>query len=1186
MKKLRLFLMTMLLSAVSMNMFAYVKGDVVVHNGIKYEVRDGTANPIPVMLTNAKGATETDVVVPGTFTDGGDATFIVTHISEGSNVNWPSTVTSITLPETVTNLAATAFMGSSIKTIHFPKNVSAISDIAFWSEELLETITVDDDNPKFQSINGVLYSKDGKTLVHMPRCYNFGESGEYSVPEGTEVLRISSFYYTQGLKKLVLPKTLKEVQKFRIIGNGSYYYSINGCSNLAAIDVTEDNPYLTSQDGVVYNDDMTTLILYPQGKTDVSFTVPETVTKLGACSCMNAQFETLDLKNVEEIGDRALFNANKLTSFNVPAGLTTIPEGAVSGNKIKNIFVAEGNLNYKDIDGVLFTKDGKTLLQFPRGRGYASDTRYEYVVPEGTEIIGSASFAYCHQKKVTIAMSVTKINDHAFYDCSNLGEVVMPEGALTEIGASAFQRCDKLTTINIPSTVKKLPDHCFWGCTSLANISIAEGLEELSESMVFYNCAFTSFTLPKSVKTVGKESFRYCKKMTEFIVPDNSALTSFGKNVFMDTPVENITFGANSKLKTIGASVFADMETLKYIKIPASVTKIESSAFARTPNLATIEFEVGSQLTTIGAGAFADCGVTEFNIPEGVRTIEREAFRNCNVLEEVNLSLNVQTVSPEAFKYCTKLTAINVPAENTKYSSVDGMLLTKDKETLVLFPAGKANSDFTLLAPSITTIGDYAFYYCENLENVTIPNKVTSIGKRAFGFCTALNTVTFLCDNMISPDNVAQILGEASFDDGNTNADGTNRMKDITIYVRQGELATYEAESYYNENFKDIKPSFVDEVNGGEYIAVSEGAVDLLSLPNVEEGTYTYIMPREVKHDGKTYKVALIGDYLFQDVTQDIEEVVVFDNVQYIGAKAFVSNADGANGPKVKNLFFIESEPTNQMLSTTRFKLNETGTDYSEIPVGTNIFVKKSAIEKYEQEWPTYADKIEYKIPLPAINTKFGTFAREFDTDFSEINGVSADNPVTDTPKLIAFTANGKYTDRGNDYKYVQMESINCGATDGTDGTYVPAGTGVLLKAYDGSISDAYYQIGENDVNKADENSMMKGTTIMSTTTVAASDNTTLRYLVSGGMLHKMTAAVDFAPHKAYFEIPASDVPAGAKLGLIFTEDDGTTTAIDAIEALGGNDSANDIYYNLNGQRVNNPTKGVYIVNGKKVIVK
>lgn len=130
----------------------------------------------------------------------------------------------------------------------------------------------------------------------------------------------------------------------------------------------------------------------------------------------------------------------------------------------------------------------------------------------------------------------------------------------------------------------------------------------------------------------------------------------------------------------------------------------------------TAKFPSDADIQVIGQGAFADCGLTNFTVPNNVQKIEREAFNKCAALDVVNISAATTDISPEAFKSCFKLTDINVSRDNTVYSSIDGYLMSKDKQTLKIFPAGKANDHFTLLPPSITTIGEYAFFDCTVLK--------------------------------------------------------------------------------------------------------------------------------------------------------------------------------------------------------------------------------------------------------------------------------------------------------------------------------------------------------------------------------------------------------------------------------------------------------------------------------------
>ena len=588
--------------------------------------------------------------------------------------------------------------------------------------------------------------------------------------------------------------------------------------------------------------------------------------------------------------------------------------------------------------------------------------------------------------------------------------------------------------------------------------------------------------------------------------------------------------------------------------------------------------------------------MTKFTVPKNVNEIEREAFNKCEALTVVNISDKTTKISPEAFKSCFKLTDINVSKDNTVYSSVDGYLLSKDKETLKIFPAGKANDRFTLLPPSITTIGEYAFYDCKVLKNVVIPNLVTKIEKRAFGLCTNLNLITFLCDKVIDPANINQATNEMSFDDG-TQTNGKSMFDNITIHVRKELYDEYNSKDFYNKFKGVIEQSF--DVGTEEYIPVSETVVDMLKTKSTD---HTFVLPTSVKHPtkDKIYNVNLIGDYAFQKTTDKVKEVVVKKDIEYIGAKAFVTNIKD-NKSTVESVFFLESEPTKRMLSTTRFELDETNNNYSEFASTTNIYVKKSALEKYKSAWkkevyniPThdykpssfdFTSQLKYQIPGVNITNKFGTFAREFDVDFSVYK---QENHHTDVAAFVSKNSDikdgkGEY---GTSAYHVRMKSIDeNGGPNGAYG-YVPAYTGVLLKVLDkeATPADFYYAIGEKDDQTFNiTNNIMHGVTVNSKP-VSPTENGGPVYVISKkkGIFKKLTNTINQFPiHKAYAVL--ASVPAGAKVTFSFSDDDSSTTGIMSLDA---DTPSEDVYYNLNGQRVDTPQHGIFIKNGQKVIIK
>lgn len=154
------------------------------------------------------------------------------------------------------------------------------------------------------------------------------------------------------------------------------------------------------------------------------------------------------------------------------------------------------------------------------------------------------------------------------------------------------------------------------------------------------------------------------------------------------------------------------------------------------------------------------------------------------------------------------------------------------------------------------------------------------------------------------------------------------------------------------------------------------------------------------------------------------------------------------------------------------------------------------------------------------------------------------------------------------------------------DYSYVPAETGVLLKAMEAEALpvDFYYAIGEKDnVSYNISGNMMIGVTVKNKQITTGSDPL---YVVSAneGIFKKAPATLNMPVHKAYAKI--AGVPAGAKVMFAFDDDNTEITGIENINSSDATADDNGAYYNLNGQRVGKPQHGVYIHNGKKIIIK
>lgn len=1141
MKKHFLLLLVLSVLIIPTKLLAYTVNQIITINGNTYKVLQDDDNGAYLCLigTNAVGEFE----VPSIVKDGIDKIFTVTEVGGDENCK-SSGVKSIILPPTIKKINYGAFNDANVESMYIPESVEYINHSAYYKWIKAPVFTVAENNPYFSNgSDGALYNKDKTELYCVPSDVSLS-AGAYTVNESVKKIYFNAFLKNNNLKKIVLPKDLYYIEE----GFPTITY---GCDKLEEFDIAPDgDTEFWVKDGVLFRKDA--LMNYPRGKTDESYKVPDKISVIIKYAIQtNGKMRTIDLNNVEKLNDCSLINCGSLKTVTIPKNLDDEGvEGAiVSCNAITSYVVPDDCVNFSGKDGVVFSKNMKKLYFYPPSKPGTT-----YNIPDEVE----------------------SIERYAFRSCKFIETLNIP-GKISNIGQQAFRDMRELRNVKFeePSSVETFGNNIFMECRYLTEVTLPKSLIKIASA--FYRCA--------ALKTIN--------------VPDGSKLKEIDGSAFItNTALENFNFIGRCELTTIGSNAFANLQGITSFDVPKTVTQISANAFSGCSNLAKVTFAEDALIKKILAGAFANCGLNSITIPESVTTIENEAFRNCQVLTVVNLSKQIQTIDPGAFKNCSQLTDINVDKDNTKYSSVDGYLLTHDKKTLVIFPPGKANDKFTLLPPSITKIGDYSFYDCKELKNVIIPNKVTSIGARAFGLCTNLKTVTFLCDEFIDPSNIDQGQNTMSFDDGVIAQ--FNMFGNMDIYVRKNLLDAFRSDPYY-QNFKVVGTSFSKE--GNEYMPVSDNSVDLLAVGNTD---YTFVVPTKVRgsvaidnqghHEEREYDVKLIGDYAFQNTTNAVKEVVIKNNVEYIGAKAFMTNINNLTST-IENIFFIESNPTKRMLSTVRFELDETNYNYNEFASTTKIYVKKSACETYKDVWHkmvykpnvgyqesqyNFVNQIDYRIPDVSIKTKYGTFAREFDTDFSDYFTTSGKSEVA------AFVAgspikvgNGDY---GTSTHKVTMTSIDeNGGVEGNYG-YIPAYTGVLLKVLDKVATDGdfYYTIGEkDDVSYDITNNIMNECTVNYKEVLASEDDPI--YVMQGGVFRKATATITkFPVHRAYMK--PGTIGAGAKIMFVF-DDEETVTSLDEIIASDVRKENNE-YYNLNGQRVENPQQGIYIKNGKKVVIK
>ena len=282
------------------------------------------------------------------------------------------------------------------------------------------------------------------------------------------------------------------------------------------------------------------------------------------------------------------------------------------------------------VDGIYYNLIPKgnvaevTYQKFENGF-YHSDYSGDVVIPE--------KFTY-----EGVEYSVTSIGNYAFYGCTGLTSVTIPN-SVTSIGNWAFSRSTGLTSVTIGNSVTSIGEYAFLECTGLTSVTIPNSVTSIGEYAFLECTGLTSVTIPNSMTYIRYQVFYGCTGLTSVTIPNS--------------------------VTSIGDRVFEGCTGLTSVTIPNSVTYIGGSAFASCTGLTSVT--IPNSVTEIANSAFSNCtGLTSLTIGSGVRYIYGQAFAECNKLEEVYcLAENVPSTGTNAFeKSYPEYMTLYVPASS------------------------------------------------------------------------------------------------------------------------------------------------------------------------------------------------------------------------------------------------------------------------------------------------------------------------------------------------------------------------------------------------------------------------------------------------------------------------------------------------------------------------------------------
>ena len=1125
-----------------------------------------------------------------------------------------SGLTSITIPSSVTSIGYRAFYGCSALTgITIPSSVTSIGDMAFDGCSALTGITI----------------PSSVTSIGYRAFYRCSKLTSVTIPSSVTSIGSYAFQGCSAITSVTIPSSVTS------IGEGAFY----GCSALTGI--TIPSSVTSIGDGIFYDCSALTGVTIPSSVTSIGYRafylcsgltsveIPNSVTSIGDEAfegCSGLTNVTIG-DGVTSIGKWAFASCLGLTSVTIPGSVTTIGTYAFARcSGLTSVTIGNGvtSIGYRAFYECTALKAVINFSNLSITKGSEENGMVAYYAnkvinrPDGSiEIEGEFVFR-----------NIDNVNVLAAY-FGNETNIVLPDNYKGEnyvIGNTVFNGCSAITSVTIPSCVTSIENNAFDNCTSLKDLRIEDGTEALtlgyqfnkysSSEGLFYDCplqtlylgrnlsyqadylpfagksTLTGVTIGNCVTSIGAGVFNDCSGLTAVYISDLAAWCGINFGNFSANPLYyahklylngNLVKNLNipEGVTRIGYCAFYGCSAITSVTIPGSVTTIETYAFDGCSGLTSVT--IGNGVTSIGTGVFGGCsGLTSISIPGSVTSIGDRAFSGCTRIKEVHIN--------DLAAWC----GISFgPASNPCIHSAANLYLNGELVTNLNIPMGvtsignnafKGCSAITsvTIPSSLTSIGETVFSDCSGLTSISIPGSVTSIGNGVFDNCTSLkdlriedgNEVLTLGKNSKSgkglfydcPLNTLYLGRNLSYQTGYLPFSGKSTLASVTI----GNCVTsIEADAF--KGCSGLTAVYISDlaawcgIDFGNFDAnplscshnlyLNEELVTNLNIPDgvtsIKESLFedcTSFVSVEIPGS-----VTNIGNRAFSDCS-GLANVIISDGITSIGEGAFF-NCTGLESVYV----WSETPPTLGMYA------------FYDVPTTVTLYVPSGTKNTYSvaDGWSDFANIVEMPGDFELVVTAAGYATLYLDYAVEIPDGVEV------------YTANAVDGDR---LKMLPVEGA------------IPANTGVIVKA-DAStytfnvVGYSVPAIESNLFRGSVEDKMVKVASGEAAYVLSMVDGEVGMYraeLTDGAFLNNANKAyLLFVGNKLGVHDKEFDTSTGGQLSNGYRFDFGGITGISEVsdEVKGENGEVKTVY-DLQGRKVENPGKGIYIIDGKKVWIK